>query len=459
MARPSFSSLWPEYARLWINMTVRPDKAARVDAVARKIAKNKSRYATVAAATGVPWYVVGIIHAMEAGLDFGTHLHNGDPLSARTKQVPRGRPVSGAPPFSWEVSAIDAIDYDGLDEVTNWSVERIAYELEGYNGWGYRLYHSSVLSPYLWSYSNHYAHGKYAADGAWDSNLVSGQAGAMVLLARLMELDALVRPPCERALAPRMTLGAAEVKALQNNLLALHFGLGPSGADGIYGARTMKAVRAAQVQLGLEPTGEPSEDTCDAIAKAVAALPGKTAIGTDPPTPSATAPSEETIKSVQRRLRELGYAEVGNVDGEAGSRTRAGILAFRADNDLPLDPTITPDLLVALAGAQPREIAATRALATVAEVAAKVPGVTAARSARLWAKGQGFVAAGFAFLVWLVDNISVATDKLSPLKDMLGAVPLWAWALAVVGVSYVVWRNSGRAETATVDAYRDARLM
>ncbi len=38
---------------------------------------------------------VGVIHGMECGFDFGAHLRNSDWLTARTVQVPAGRPASG----------------------------------------------------------------------------------------------------------------------------------------------------------------------------------------------------------------------------------------------------------------------------------------------------------------------------------------------------------------------------
>ena len=47
-----------------------------------------------------------------------------------------------------------------------------------------------MLSPYLWSGSNHYAKGKYVADGKWSSVAVSGQTGAIPVLKRMAELDA-----------------------------------------------------------------------------------------------------------------------------------------------------------------------------------------------------------------------------------------------------------------------------
>lgn len=67
------------------------------------------------------------------------------------------------------------------------------------------------------------------------------------------------------------------------------------------------------------------------------------------------------VEAVQKRLKELGYHEVGQIDGTIGSRTQAAILAFRHDNDLPLVPIIDVALTEALETASPREIAPTRA--------------------------------------------------------------------------------------------------
>jgi len=130
----SFGELRKEYETLWSSMKIPAGSIADVDKLARGIVQGKPRYDQVSNATGVPWYVVGIIHAMEASLNFKTHLHNGDPLTARTVQVPRGRPPFGTPPFEWEDSAIDALTLKDLDDVRVWSIERIAFQLEAYNG-------------------------------------------------------------------------------------------------------------------------------------------------------------------------------------------------------------------------------------------------------------------------------------------------------------------------------------
>ncbi len=194
MAAPAYYDRKADYARLWASMEVRASKAADINATADRIVSNKERYQAVEQATKTPWYVIGLIHAMEGGCNFKTHLHNGDSLARRTVQVPAGRPKTGSPPFQWQDSAIDAIRYDGLDKVQGWSIERICYELEKFNGWGYAQHHADVNTPYLWSGTNQYARGKYVQDGVWSSSAVSGQSGAMPILKRIMELYSDVRP-------------------------------------------------------------------------------------------------------------------------------------------------------------------------------------------------------------------------------------------------------------------------
>ena len=70
---------------------------------------------------------------------------------------------------------------------------------------------------------------------------------------------------------------------------------------------------------------------------------------------------EMSVQDVQRRLKSLGYHEVGEIDGQIGPRTRAAILAFRQDNDLALAPIIDVALTEALKAASSREVAPERA--------------------------------------------------------------------------------------------------
>ncbi|SDB57476.1 C40 family peptidase [Bauldia litoralis] len=71
--------------------------------------------------------------------------------------------------------------------------------------------------------------------------------------------------------------------------------------------------------------------------------------------------SKPLLSVVQQKLKDLGYHEVGTVDGKLGPRTRAAILAFKADNGLPLSPEMDVAFTQALQKAPPREIAPERA--------------------------------------------------------------------------------------------------
>ena len=188
------AALRAEYRRLFATCVIRPNRAQQVETIIAAIRQNRSRYDAVAEATGVPWHVIGALHNMESSLDFSRHLHNGDPLTARTVRAPAGRPRTGNPPFTWEESAIDALTFKRLHLWADWSIAGTLYKLESYNGWGYRNYHPEVLSPYLWSFSNHYTRGKYVRDGQWSPVAVSSQCGAAVLLRRMAELGMIEFP-------------------------------------------------------------------------------------------------------------------------------------------------------------------------------------------------------------------------------------------------------------------------
>jgi uncharacterized protein (TIGR02594 family) len=188
MAKNTFANLAAEYKSLWDNAVIRPEHLSAVKATAQKVRELKPTYDHVSAITKVPWYIVGVIHNLESSFSMDDHLHNGDPLTGRTVQEPSGRPKSGLPRFTWEESAIDALTMHGMQNVgaAGWSIERIGFELERYNGFGYRNRHPGVKSPYLWSFTNQYSTGKYVRDGKFDSTKASDQVGAMAVLKQLI---------------------------------------------------------------------------------------------------------------------------------------------------------------------------------------------------------------------------------------------------------------------------------
>lgn len=167
------------YQNLWD--TTELTRVSETIKAAKQALAGKDIYEELVSGTKVPWWFVAAIHYREASYRFNTHLHNGDPLSNRTKQVPAGRPIVGNPPFTWIQSAKDALFVlKKFDTYQDWDIESILYRLEAYNGFGYQK--RGINSPYLWSGTNHYTKGKFVADGRFDNETVDKQLGTVPII-------------------------------------------------------------------------------------------------------------------------------------------------------------------------------------------------------------------------------------------------------------------------------------
>lgn len=183
--KPSFNILKKDYMESFKNCKTRPEYNGVVNWHIQTILRYQSRYESLAQKVSIPWYFIGIVHGLEASFNFLAHLHNGDaPLTKKTTHVPINRPAPWLPPSDWQSSAVDALTQQGFVGKVDWSLERMLYRWENYNGFGYRA--KKIPSPYLWSFSNNYAAGKFVKDGKFDGAAVSKQCGAAVLLKGLL---------------------------------------------------------------------------------------------------------------------------------------------------------------------------------------------------------------------------------------------------------------------------------
>jgi lysozyme family protein len=187
------NQLRDEYRDLFQTAKVKPERKELVEGIVNSLVAHKDRYKKAGKKAGVPWWIVAVIHDLEASRNFKLHLHNGDPLTHKTVRVPKGRPP-GQPPFTWEESAADAMTFDGLAHAKDWSISHALLRLEGLNGFGYRNADINIPSPYLWSFSQHYKRGKFDTDRHFNPTLVSQQCGAAVLI-RVMVNDGHITPP------------------------------------------------------------------------------------------------------------------------------------------------------------------------------------------------------------------------------------------------------------------------
>lgn len=175
----------------WRAAKLSTDHVGEASKIVARIMANKARYAIVDVLTGVPWYVIAGLHNMESGGSFNCHLHEGSPLTGRTKYEPKGRPKTGSPPFTWENSAVDALQYDKMGEVKWAYLGETLYACERYNGTGYLAYHPDVPTPYLWAGTTIEQPGKYVSDGRWSSSAKSEQLGIAAIWKK-MESDGIL---------------------------------------------------------------------------------------------------------------------------------------------------------------------------------------------------------------------------------------------------------------------------
>ena len=157
-------------------------------AVATNLVANKPRYQTVSAKTGVPWFVIAVIHQRESSANFSGVLHNGEAIigtGRQTRLVPKGR----GPFATWGDAAVDALKncHPYAAKNRDWSVGGTLAKLEEYNGLGYSR--MGKPSPYIWAGTDQYVRGKYIADHVYDPNHVDTQPGCAALIMTMMALD------------------------------------------------------------------------------------------------------------------------------------------------------------------------------------------------------------------------------------------------------------------------------
>jgi lysozyme family protein len=263
------------------------------DAVARKAYANRARYIDIirrcrARGSNMPdeaWVFVAVIHNRESGMDFTTHLGQGDPLAQVTTHVPAGRgPFLGADAF--ERGAVDAlVDCAPKAAIANkdWSISGMLTYLERYNGLKYA--NAGRPSPYLWSGTTAYdpptgPGGKVIVDHGPIENVVDKQLGVAGLLKKIDALDDTINfgEMPEVSLQPTLpepnqkpSDGVFDAVWLQDSLNKL--GCTPQlVVDGIVGAATRTATKAFQTSKGLTVDGIAGPQTILALQDALDAL-------------------------------------------------------------------------------------------------------------------------------------------------------------------------------------------
>lgn len=166
----------------------------------------------------------------------------------------------------------------------------------------------------------------------------------------------------------------------------------------------------------------------------------------DEPDPADVgAADREEIARLQRRLSELHYPEVGRADGSWGPRTRAAVLAFRADHGLPIVAAVDDALWAALARSEGRPGAIGRSTETVEDLRER-GSETISEADKVDTVGRTLIVgggiAGVNEVLKLVDEHSAllqrVTETIGTVTGALGSN--WYWVVGAVGL-YLVYES------------------
>ncbi|HWJ99452.1 MAG TPA: peptidoglycan-binding protein [Xanthobacteraceae bacterium] len=251
----SFKALKTNIAAQWSAMKIPAQYLPALDRTAAKLVGDKERYLSLERRSSVPAIVTMVIAERESGADPRMSLAQGDRWDRVTVHVPKGR----GPFKSWEDAAVDALQIDGLDRIgrESWTIERALFQLEKYNGFGYRRY--GVPSAYVWASTTIYQGGKFIADGKFSRSAWDIQLGVAALMARIGHAEPALMLPGAADLPHDHPIHMAsqtspETAAIQKRLNELGANP-PLVRDGLYGPKTREAIRVFQRRNELQDDG------------------------------------------------------------------------------------------------------------------------------------------------------------------------------------------------------------
>ncbi|WP_406858472.1 N-acetylmuramidase family protein [Alsobacter sp. KACC 23698] len=163
------------------------------------------------------------------------------------------------------------------------------------------------------------------------------------------------------------------------------------------------------------------------------------------------------IEAAQKQLCEMGYFDVGKIDGNAGGKTAGAVAGFMIDRGFGASGEINDDSLAEIGKAQAegfrRPIAEARATASTKEVAAQVPAARRAWILQQWTR----------FTTWFMGGGAVTAFGASQTeqgKSFLGAfahVPGYVWLAILFGGGFLAYRVVNLVLAAQVHDYQTGK--
>lgn len=175
--------------------------------------------------------------------------------------------------------------------------------------------------------------------------------------------------------------------------------------------------------------------------------------------------ADPILEELQNVLIDMGYFEVGKADGLDGGKTQGAIKAFLTDCHLESYTTFETLLDFAKrrkASGFMRPVAPARAYATVEDIAPKVASVQANKSNRLVGKIMAIPSA-VGGAVWgavsfVPDAYNTASPYINIAKEYVDVIPGWVYLMLIAVLGFVIWRQTNKADNATLADFQTGKL-
>jgi peptidoglycan hydrolase-like protein with peptidoglycan-binding domain len=145
----------------------------------------------------------------------------------------------------------------------------------------------------------------------------------------------------------------AAVQAVQEHLRSA--GAYNGAVDGVWGPDSAAALQRFQASHQLQATGQLNQATAAALNLDPAALLGTQQAAAPPPVPAAESLRSSSVRTIQERLRSLGFY-TGGVDGVWGQSTQSAIQQFQQNRGLQPNGQLNPATVTAM-GLSPDSLA------------------------------------------------------------------------------------------------------
>lgn len=226
--------------------------------------------------------------------------------------------------------------------------------------------------------------------------------------------------------SPKPGLPEGDIRGVTHHLNGGYIGLSERQA---WFAKWKAALRAPEPVTA--PVAAPAAEDDPSPAEVAAAEPEEIDDGILRYGRGHDAPDFE-VRALQAQLVGLGY-QVGSQDGEFGGGTRAAVLAFQADNNLPTTGEVDGATKAALKTAPPKPISEKRATTTANDLAADGSQTVIKGQGLSW-WGKVLVATGLggggAQQTGALDKVKDAADQVSTLRSVVETVQdIGTWAL------------------------------